>query len=155
MYAHMLPRPELMLAYNNEGVPAWEAACADARSTRVAAPLGEARAADDLAGDGRTLVLAAFDAVARAARRPSRSSSATASRAADLTFACLAASVVLPPEYGVALPAAGRCCPTTSRDDVERFRAHPAGAYALELFRELRYSPSRRLNQRFAQRAAS
>jgi glutathione S-transferase len=54
--------------------------------------------------------------------------------AADLTFACLAAAVVLPPEYGVALP--------QGLPELRVFQEHPAGAYALRLFRELRRSPA-------------
>jgi glutathione S-transferase len=53
--------------------------------------------------------------------------------AADLTFACLAAAVVVPPEYGVRLPRPDDL-PEPVRSDVERFREHPAGAYALALF---------------------
>ena len=57
--------------------------------------------------------------------------------AADLTFASLAASVVLPREYGVRLPDPAELPEPTARA-VREFRAHPAGEYALELFREQR-----------------
>ena len=67
--------------------------------------------------------------------------------AADLTFACLAAAVVVPPEYGVKLPQP-EDLPEPVRGDIERFRAHPAGVYALELFEK------RRANA-FTQRPAS
>ena len=57
--------------------------------------------------------------------------------AADLTFAALAASVLMPPEYGVPLPQPEELparWPTTVRE----LRAHPAGAHALAMFRDER-----------------
>ena len=82
-------------------------------------------------------MLAAFDAIA--ARLADGRAHLTGDRftAADLTFAALAAAVVLPPEYGVPLPQP-EDLPSPVRDDVERFRAHPAGVYALALFENLR-----------------
>jgi len=59
--------------------------------------------------------------------------------AADLTFACMAAPILMPPEYGIRLPKLEEV-PIASRPDVERFRAHPAGDFALRLFRENRRS---------------
>ncbi|ULQ46229.1 glutathione S-transferase [Flagellatimonas centrodinii] len=53
--------------------------------------------------------------------------------AADLSFACMASPVLLPPEYGIRLPALDEA-PTSARADLARFRAHPAGRYALDLF---------------------
>ena len=53
--------------------------------------------------------------------------------AADLTFASLAAAVVVPPAYGVALPQPPEMRAETAAM-VERAREHPAGAYALSLF---------------------
>ena len=57
--------------------------------------------------------------------------------AADMTFACMAAPVIAPPHYGVRLP---------TLDDVTkemralfvRFRNHPAGQFALRMFKEHR-----------------
>jgi glutathione S-transferase len=57
--------------------------------------------------------------------------------AADLTFACMASPVLLPPEYGIRLPTLEEA-PYAARADIARFRAHPAGAFALRLFREHR-----------------
>lgn len=57
--------------------------------------------------------------------------------AADLAFACMAAPVILPPEYGIPLPAPDRA-PQPAREDIRRFRAHPAGRFALRLFAERR-----------------
>ena len=60
--------------------------------------------------------------------------------AADLSFACLAAPILLPPEYGVHLPTLDES-PPAARADVERFRNHPAGRFALRLYRQRRAEP--------------
>jgi glutathione S-transferase len=136
IYAHMLPRPELMLAYNNQGVPAWEAKALTALyavARRWARRRLEIRGLDS----DRAKVLTEFDAIA--ARLADGRPYLTGERftAADLTFASLAAAVVLPPEYGVPLPQP-EDLPGPVRAEVERFRAHPAGAYALGLFEKRR-----------------
>ena len=136
IYAHMLPRPELMLTYNNQGVPAWEAKALSglyAVANRWARRHLEIKSIDA----DRAKVLAEFDAIA--ARLADGRTYLTGDRfsAADLTFASLAAAVVLPPEYGVTLPQP-EDLPGPVREDVERFRAHPAGVYALKLYAEVR-----------------
>jgi glutathione S-transferase len=57
--------------------------------------------------------------------------------AADLTFASLAAPMLLPPEYGSPLPDSSGV-PRPYRELIEEMRAHPAGAHALRLYREER-----------------
>ena len=66
-------------------------------------------------------------------------STSAASRfgAADLTFAALSASLIVPPVYGVPLPQPDALPPDIA-EFVERVRAHPAGDYALTLFKEHR-----------------
>ncbi|MEA2123856.1 MAG: glutathione S-transferase, partial [Solirubrobacteraceae bacterium] len=54
--------------------------------------------------------------------------------AADLTFAALAAPIVLPPEYGVPLPRLDEL-PAPMAAVVRELREHPAGKFALEMFR--------------------
>jgi glutathione S-transferase len=142
IYAHMLPHPELMLAYNNQGVPEWEA-----RALKGCYPLAVRWARRELSiedpEDDRRRVLEAFDDVARRLSDGRRHLCGDRFTAADLTFAALAAAVVVPPQYGVALPQPEQLPPAV-RDDVEAFRAHPAGAYALELFvRHRRSRPPR------------
>ncbi|HEV2777283.1 MAG TPA: glutathione S-transferase family protein [Solirubrobacteraceae bacterium] len=60
--------------------------------------------------------------------------------AADLTFAALAAPCVAPPVYGTPLPQ-----PEDMHDEMRaavlRWRAHPAGAFALRMFAEERPAP--------------
>jgi glutathione S-transferase len=63
--------------------------------------------------------------------------------AADLTFASLAAPVLLPAEYGAPLPRLD-ALPPEGRSEVERLRSLPAGRFALRLFAEERKAlPSR------------
>jgi glutathione S-transferase len=62
--------------------------------------------------------------------------------AADLTFASLAAPMLMPPEYGVPLPQPDEL-PATMAETVRELRAHPAGAHALKLFREERRRSTR------------
>jgi glutathione S-transferase len=57
--------------------------------------------------------------------------------AADLGFACMAAPVLLPPEYGIRLPTLEES-PAAAQPEVQAWRAHPAGQFALRLFRERR-----------------
>ncbi len=58
--------------------------------------------------------------------------------AADLTFSALAASVLMPPEYGVPLPQPEEL-PEPMAASVREFRAHPAGAHAMAMFRNERW----------------
>ena len=54
--------------------------------------------------------------------------------AADLTFAALAAAVLVPPEYGTPLPQPD-VLPEPVASEVLAFREHPAGEFALRMFR--------------------
>jgi glutathione S-transferase len=56
---------------------------------------------------------------------------------ADLTFAALAAPLVLPREYGVPLPTAGEMPPAMATV-IREMQAHPGGAHALAMFRDER-----------------
>lgn len=59
--------------------------------------------------------------------------------AADITFAALAAPVLLPEGYGGTLPACD-AVPATMRAEVERFRATRAGRHALEMYARHRHA---------------
>ena len=57
--------------------------------------------------------------------------------AADLTFAALAASVLIPEDYGVALPRLDELPPEMAQQ-IRLWRQQPAGLFALRMFREHR-----------------
>lgn len=62
--------------------------------------------------------------------------------AADLTFAALAAPLLLPPNYGYSLAVA---VPSALQREVDELRATPAGVFGLRLYAEERSSPSETL----------
>jgi len=62
--------------------------------------------------------------------------------AADLTFACMAAAITAPAQYGVPLPAPEEF-PEPTRGLLAEYREHPAGEFALRMFAEHRPTPAR------------
>ena len=135
MYAHMLTQRRQMLGVNNQGVPAWEGRLMAAiwpLATRLAARRLGLRATT--LQDDEPRVRAVFDTVAERLADGRRRLCGERFTAADLTFACLASSVLVPPEYGVRLPQPDELPDQIARD-VRSFREHRAGQYALELFR--------------------
>ena len=134
MYVHMLPQRRLALSFNNNGVPAWED-----RTIRYGWPLFasvvervlEIRPGVEI--EDEAVVLGELDYVAGLLADGRPHLCGARFTAADLTFAALCASVVLPPTYGVPLPQPEvLAAPMASL--VERMREHPAGRYALALF---------------------
>jgi glutathione S-transferase len=138
MYAHMLSHRELMLRYNDVGVPAWED-----RALRTLWRLSRPFASYRLGLGPRTIaddtprVRAEFDAVASRLADGRPYLAGDRFTAADLTFAALAAAVLVPPEYGTPLPQPDEM-PEEVASEVRAFREHPAGAFALRMFREER-----------------
>ena len=134
IYAHMLPRKALMLRYNDAGVPAWED-----RMMRWLFPVVSRWGAHELGVRPDTLererprVQAVLDSVAERLADGRPYLFGERFTAADLTFAALAAALVLPPEYGTLLPQPDELPEPIARD-VLAFRAHPAGAFALRMF---------------------
>ena len=138
MYNELRGRRDLAIAYGCTGVPAWERralALGFPAVTRVIDRFLEitpATAARSLAQ-----VRLAFDAVAERLGDGRPYLCCERFTAADLTFAALAASVLMPPEYGVPLPQPDELPPPMATV-VREFRAHPAGAHALAMFRDER-----------------
>jgi len=138
MYIHMLAQRKLVLQFNDEGVPAWED-----RAIRYGWPLVVrflGRALDIRPGiesEDEAAVWRELDYVAGLLADGRSYLCGERFGAADLTFAALSASVVMPPEYGVPLPQPAVLSPRTAAL-VERARAHPAGRYALALFAQHR-----------------
>ena len=141
MYVHMLAQRKLALRFNNVGVPAWED-----RTIRYGWPLAVRfveRVLDIRPGietEDEAVVWRELDYVAEllADGRPYLCGERFG--AADLTFAALSASIVVPSSYGVPLPQPDVLAPPMATL-VERAREHPAGRYALTLFAEHRRRP--------------
>ncbi len=138
MYNEMRGRRDLAIAYGCTGVPSWE---------RRALPLAYPaiiRVIDrylditpDTAARSEAQVRMAFDAVAERLGDGRPYLCGDRFTAADLTFAAMAAPVLMPPEYGVPLPQPEEL-PVSMAAVVREFRAHPAGAHALAMFRDER-----------------
>jgi glutathione S-transferase len=138
MYTHMLEYKRLMLQVNCQGVPRRERLAMTAlwpllvRMGKRELGIDAARAVVD-----EQHVRDAFDTIAERLSDGRRYLCGDRFTAADLTFAALSAAVLVPPEYGVSLPQPD-ALPAVTANAVRSFRAHPAGAYALRLFREER-----------------
>ena len=140
IYVHMFKpeQRELMLRFNNQGVPAWED-----RALRVGLPVAKrliSRVLDIRPGvevQDEALVWREYDNVGEilADGRPYLCGGTFT--AADLTFAALSAPLVMPPGYGVALPQPEILPPATA-SIVLRAREQPAGAHALRMYAEQR-----------------
>jgi glutathione S-transferase len=137
VYWYMLPRKDLALAYNPTGVPGWQRRLfpfiypAAKLFLRRRLKITDAAVQKDEADIRRV-----FDDIARrlGGRRYLVGDRLSA---ADVTFASLAAPVLLPDEYGVPLPRPGEV-PAALHTLCVALRQHQAGQFALRLFREER-----------------
>jgi len=142
MYVHLLEERELTLSFNNRGVPRWED-----RAMRIVWPMVTRFAARELditpgiERQDEATVWREFDFAAERLADGREYLSGDRFSAADLTFAALAAPMVVPPEYTVPLPQPD-ALPPGPRGLVERAREHPAGAHALKMFRQHRREPA-------------
>lgn len=138
IYVHMFGQRELVFAFNDQGVPTWED-----RALRSGWPLLKhfvARALGIVPGieaQDEAAVFRELDHVADLLSDGRPYLCGERFGAADLTFAALSAPVIVPPQYGVALPQPDVLQPSTAAL-VERAREHPAGRFALALFAEHR-----------------
>jgi glutathione S-transferase len=135
MYDALRGRRDIAIAYACTGVPAWER-----RVLPVVYPLVTRvidrylRITPDAAARSEAEVRGIFDAVAERLADGRPYLCGDRFTAADLTFAALAAAVLMPPEYGVPLPQPDEL-PQPMAAVVRELRAHPAGAHALAMFR--------------------
>lgn len=138
MYVHMLTARRLALSFNNQGVPRWEDVL-----LRSAWPVMSGFVARELGirpgieAEDERVVWQEFDFAAAQLAQNGPFLAGERFTAADLSFAALAAPMIVPLEYGVALPQPELMPPATAAL-IRRAREHPAGAYALKLFTELR-----------------
>jgi glutathione S-transferase len=133
IYVHLLPQRELLLAFNNEGVPRWEDRLLR-HGFAMLSPVVKRRLAitPGIEVSDERDIWRELDWVAELLSDGRPYLSGERFGAADLTFAALSAAVVSPPDYGIPLPAPEQMPPST-RDFIQRARAHPAGAFALSL----------------------
>jgi len=138
MYIHMLADPKLALRFNNAGVPGWED-----RFIRYGWPVAQ-RYVKRVLGirpgievEDEAAVFDELDYVAELISDGRPYLCGEQFSAADLTFAALSASVIVPPVYGVPLPQPDVLSPAMAAL-VQRAREHPAGRYALTLYTEHR-----------------
>jgi glutathione S-transferase len=138
IYVHMLPQRDLVIRFNDLGVPGWEDGLL--RHTWPVMTRFVARALDIRPGveaEDEPAVWREFDFTAELLAEGGPYLSGARFGAADLTFAALAAPVISPPEYGIPLPQPDLMSAETA-DLVTRFREHPAGRHALRMFAEHR-----------------
>jgi glutathione S-transferase len=131
IYVHLLPQRELLLAFNNEGVPRWEDRLLR-HGFAMLSPIVKRRLAitPGIEVCDERDIWSELDWVAELLSDGRPYLSGERFGAADLTFAALSAAVVSPPDYGIPLPTPEQM-PRPTRDFIERARAHPAGAFAL------------------------
>ena len=138
MYHAMRGRRDLATKYAPTGVPGWQRRALAAGYPVVARVIDRYLSITPAtAAASERECRAVFDAVAE--RLGDGRSHLTGDRftAADLTFAALSAALLMPPEYGVPLPQPDEL-PAAMGGAVREWREHPAGAYALRLFRDER-----------------
>jgi glutathione S-transferase len=138
VYVHMLALPEIALDYNNRGVPAWEDHVMrrgwPLAKTFLRAALG-IRPGVEVTDEATVWRELDFVAALLDDGRPYLLGEGFG--AADLTFAALAAPVLMPPIYGVPLPQP-EVLPEGTAQLVRRAREHPAGAFAMRVIAQQR-----------------
>ncbi|HEX4188325.1 MAG TPA: glutathione S-transferase family protein [Solirubrobacteraceae bacterium] len=134
MYVHMLTQRDLALPFNNDGVPAWEDRLARVGWSPIGRLIGrvlEIRPGIEV--EDEAAVWHEFDFVAERLSDGRPYLSGARFGAADMTFAALAAAVVVPADYGTPLPQPD-VLPPAMGALVRRAREHPAGGHALALY---------------------
>jgi glutathione S-transferase len=138
MYHETLPVVDEMEPWVLVGVPRWER-----RFFRVSRPLVGAAIRRYLgvdaaaAGAALSAIDRVFDSIAERLSDGRRFLLGERFTAADLTFAALAAPMLLPERYGSPLPPP-EAMPDALGRQVRRLRAHPAGLFADRLYAEER-----------------
>jgi glutathione S-transferase len=134
MYHHTLPVVRGLAPWALAGVPRWERAAFTVAGGLVEPALRRYLGVD---GEAAAAALARVDGVFDdvAARLTDGRPFLLGERfsAADLTFAALAAPLLVPDAYGSPLPPVD-ALPEAMAREVRRLRAHPAGRFALRLY---------------------
>jgi glutathione S-transferase len=138
LYHGTLPVVRKMGKYVLEGVPAWERAAFYAGGPLVGFGLRRFLGIDDAtAVEAHERVVKVFDDVGERLADGRSFLFGDAFSAADLTFAALAAPMLVPAGYGCPLPPLD-LMPEPMRAEVVRLRATPAGQFADRLYAEER-----------------
>jgi glutathione S-transferase len=140
VYFHWLNLPKRqVLQTAAQGAPAWERALAPFLYPMMLRYLGRRLSiSHENVEKGLKVIFSSFDEVAAMISDGRPFLCGEGFTAADLAFASLAAPVLLPPEYGIRLPTLDEA-PTQARADILRLREHPAGQFALRLFKNNRH----------------
>ncbi len=138
LYHGLRGRRDIAIRYGTTGVPAWQR-----RALPIGYPVVISIVHHMLGVDDENAVAAerevrqTFDSVGERLSDGRPYLMGETFTAADLTFSALAAPMLMPPEYGVALPRPDEL-PAAMGDVVRELRAHPAGAHALRMYGEER-----------------
>jgi glutathione S-transferase len=138
MYHETLPAVRELRRWAIAGVPRWERWVFDLGASGIEAALRRYLRIDAVAaGAALDRVRRVFDEIADRLSDGRRFLVDDRFTAADLTFAALAAPVLLPERYGSPLPPP-EAMPDAMSREVSRLRDHPAGIFAARLYREER-----------------
>ncbi len=138
MYYETLPSVRELRQWALAGVPRWERWVFDLGRSGIDTALRRYLHVDAAAARAALdRVTQVFDEIAERLADGRRFLVDDRFTAADLTFAALAAPVLLPERYGSPLPPPQAMPDAVSRE-VRRLRAHPAGVFAERLYREER-----------------
>jgi glutathione S-transferase len=144
MYYELRGRSDIAGDYGCTGIPGWQRRALPfvyPFAVRIIDRVLDVR--PETAARAEEAVRATFDEVAERLANGRAYLCGESFTAADLTFAALAAAVLMPPGYGVPLPQP-EVLPAGMAAKVDEFRDHPAGVHALRMFREeRRLSPAR------------
>jgi glutathione S-transferase len=136
MYHETLPVVRELEKWALVGVPRWERLFFRAGGPLVSVAIRRYLGVDAVAASAALARIdGVFDEIAERLTDGRRYLLGERFTAADLTFAALAAPVLLPARYGSPLPPPEAMPPGLARE-VERLRAHPAGAFADRLYIE-------------------
>lgn len=134
MYQQLRHRPDLALRYGCAGVPSWERATlryAYPALIVILARVLDVTPTTALASEAE--MRSVFDGVGERLADGRRYLCGERFTAADLTFASLAAPVLMPERYGVPMPHVEEL-PAHFASVTRELRAHPAGVHALTMF---------------------